>query len=313
MSYGFVSVKKNLFFSQNFDSQRFSKGGPSEDVSDPTYTSNIIWNLTSAKIGNEYGDAFVSASGISGTNIGTARDGAKQYKVLRGETLKGLASKFSLSVDTLKSANPQIKKEVKRGDNITIPPLNGVMYSIQDGDSISSVADRYEISENLIKQFNPNYVELFADSKGTIFLPYAKQRGTEISVKEELKNPGEQLVLPAIGWNWGEIHNNNAVDIANKCGTSVVAAADGVVIKDEDLGSGKSGWNNGYGVFILLEHTNGMKTRYAHLDETKVDIGDVVSKGQVIGTMGSTGNTETVNGCHVHFEVLGVKNPFATK
>lgn len=312
VSYSFVFVEKDFLFFEDFNTPQFSRGGPDEVVFDPTYISPIIWSLGNTKREKENENTFISDLGISGTNIGTARDGIKQYKVLRGETLKGIASKFSLSIETLKSANSQIKKEVKRGDIITIPPLNGLVYSIQDGDSISSVADRYEISENLIKQFNSNYVQQFADAKGTIFLPYAKQKGTEVVVKE-LKNLADQYVLPAIGWNWGEIHKENAIDIANKCETNVVASADGVVIKDEELGSGKSGWNNGYGIFVLIEHTNGIRTRYAHLNEARVDIGDIVSRGQVIGTMGSTGNTETVNGCHVHFEVLGAKNPFAIK
>ena len=90
----------------------------------------------------------------------------------------------------------------------------------------------------------------------------------------------------------------------------MVAAADGVVTKDDIFGSGVSGWNGGYGTFVLLEHANGTKTRYAHLRDVTVDIGDVVSRGQKIGTMGDTGNTESVNGCHVHFEVIGAKNPF---
>jgi len=312
VSYSFVFIEKHFLFFEDFNIPQFSKGGPSETVIDPTYMSPIVWSLSNTKLEKENDNTFFSTPNISGTNIGTARDGIKQYKVLRGETLKGIASKFSLSIETLKSANPQIKKEIKRGDVITIPPLNGIIYSIQDGDSIDIIADRYEISENLIKQFNSNYVQLFTDAKGTIFLPYAKQKGTEVAARE-LKNLADQYVLPAVGWNWGEIHKENAVDIANKCGTSVVASADGVVIKDDELGSGKSGWNNGYGVFVLMEHTNGIKTRYAHLDEARVDIGDVVSRGQVIGTMGSTGNTETVNGCHVHFEVLGAKNPFAIK
>lgn len=312
VSYGVVFAEKNILFNDDFNTQKFSKGGPTSEIIDPTYSGIVVWNFNTQQKEDDIEKSFLTDASSPNTNIGTARDGVRQYKVQKGETLKGIASKFSLSIETIKSANPQIKNEVKRGDNITILPLNGILYDIQDGDTIHAIANRYEISENLIKQFNPSFITMFAESSGKIFLPYAKQKGDEIRAKD-LKDVSQLLSLPAIGWNWGELHKENAVDIANKCGTNVVAAADGVVIKDIELGDGSSGWNNGYGIFILLEHANGIKTRYAHLEDIVVDIGDVVSRGQKIGTMGSTGNTETVNGCHVHFEVLGGKNPFTTK
>ena len=121
----------------------------------------------------------------------------------------------------------------------------------------------------------------------------------------------DYFALPAIGWNWGQLHSVNAVDIANQCGTSVHAAAEGLVVSDSVLGSGASGWNNGYGIFVLLEHPNGVKTRYAHLDKVLVKIGQYVSRGEEVGVMGNTGNTHGPTGCHLHFEVLGAKNPFA--
>jgi murein DD-endopeptidase MepM/ murein hydrolase activator NlpD len=117
--------------------------------------------------------------------------------------------------------------------------------------------------------------------------------------------------LPVIGWNWGQLHNYNAVDIANQCGTPVQAAAEGLVVSDAELGSGSGGWNDGYGSFVLIEHPNGTKTRYAHLDKTLVKAGDYVARGEEIGMMGNTGSTHGPTGCHIHFEVYGAKNPFA--
>lgn len=114
--------------------------------------------------------------------------------------------------------------------------------------------------------------------------------------------------MPAAGLNWGILHDNNAVDIANACGTPVYSAAEGVVVPDPSIQDDGTGWNGGYGNFVLIEHPNGVKTRYAHLQQILVKIGDYVSKKQEIGLMGSTGRA---TGCHVHFEVLGAKNLFA--
>lgn len=305
----FVIFINSLFFNDDFELQKFEKGGTVEEVEDPSVSGLVVWEYSQIDTKKSQNESFVSDLGYSDTNTGIVRDGIRTYKVQKGETLRGIASKFSLSVDTIQLSNPQIKKEVKRGDSITILPTNGLLYSVKPNDSIVSVSDKYEVSQSLIKQFNSSYISIFSEGNGIIFLPYATVKENEIIAKS-LPNIQDFFSLPAIGWNWGELHKDNAVDIANKCETDVVAAADGVVVKDEMFGSGQSGWNGGYGNFVLLEHTNKTRTRYAHLNEIVVDVGDVISRGQKLGTMGSTGNAESINGCHVHFEVVGAKNPF---
>jgi len=112
--------------------------------------------------------------------------------------------------------------------------------------------------------------------------------------------PSTALIRPAKGIDWGIIHGNNGVDIANKCGTPIVAAASGTVT---EVGSG---WNGGYGNAIRIKHKK-TSTYYAHLSEMHVSVGDVVEQGEVIGLMGITGKS---TGCHLHFEVRGGSNPF---
>ena len=82
-------------------------------------------------------------------------------------------------------------------------------------------------------------------------------------------------------------------DIAKNLGESVNAALDGKVIS--------AGYNNGgYGNLIVIEHQNNMKTYYAHLNEIYVNVGDMVKKDDIIGAVGSTGNS---TGPHLHFEL----------
>jgi murein DD-endopeptidase MepM/ murein hydrolase activator NlpD len=114
-------------------------------------------------------------------------------------------------------------------------------------------------------------------------------------------------MMPTTGWNWGKLHAHNAVDIANKCGTSIYAAADGLVLESVDGG----GWNQGYGNYVLIEHPNNTQTMYAHTQSNSVTQGMMVKKGDVIAYIGNTGKTHGVTGCHVHFEVHGARNPFA--
>ena len=83
------------------------------------------------------------------------------------------------------------------------------------------------------------------------------------------------------------------VDFAGKLGSDVIAVASGVVVY--------SGRKDGYGNMVEIDHGNGVMTRYGHHDELKVDVGDFVKQGDVIGLMGNSGRS---TGPHVHLEVL---------
>jgi len=76
--------------------------------------------------------------------------------------------------------------------------------------------------------------------------------------------------------------------------TDILAVDDGVIIS--------ACWDGGYGNQIMIEHSNGFKTLYAHLSKFENDykIGDEIKRGDRIGIMGSTGNS---NGRHLHFEI----------
>jgi murein DD-endopeptidase MepM/ murein hydrolase activator NlpD len=86
---------------------------------------------------------------------------------------------------------------------------------------------------------------------------------------------------------------HKGIDIAAARGTPVSATADGHVVR--------AGWEGDYGKSIILRHSRGHATRYAHLDRVLVRRGDPVCKGTVIGTVGDTGRA---TGTHLHYEVL---------
>ena len=98
------------------------------------------------------------------------------------------------------------------------------------------------------------------------------------------------------------IHGNNGVDLANSCGTPMRASASGRVIVAKS-----SGWNTGYGKYIVISHPNNTQTLYGHMQAVYVTVGRVVEQGEIIGELGTTGRS---TGCHVHFEIRGARNPF---
>ena len=96
---------------------------------------------------------------------------------------------------------------------------------------------------------------------------------------------------------------HTGIDIGATHGSNIVAAESGTVIL------ANYGWNGGYGNYIIINHGNGITTRYAHASKLYVSAGQTVSKGQVIAAVGTTGNS---TGPHLHFETRlnGVhKNP----
>lgn len=90
----------------------------------------------------------------------------------------------------------------------------------------------------------------------------------------------------------GKKSAHHGVDFAGKRGTEVVAVAGGVVMRSEKAA--------GYGNLVEIRHVDGITTRYAHNQKNLVKPGDVVTKGQTIALLGSSGRS---SGPHVHFEV----------
>ena len=85
---------------------------------------------------------------------------------------------------------------------------------------------------------------------------------------------------------------HEGTDMAGAYGTPIFATADGVVIY--------SSWDNGYGRLVKIQHAFGIETRYAHLSQIRVEVGQRVSRGDRIGDMGNSGRS---TGTHLHYEV----------
>ena len=94
----------------------------------------------------------------------------------------------------------------------------------------------------------------------------------------------------------GEIEYHNGTDIAAPNGTQILAAAAGTVT----IANGIDSWGGSYGYHIKIDHGNGLETLYAHCSAICVTPGQQVQQGEVIGFVGSTGNS---TGNHLHFEV----------
>jgi murein DD-endopeptidase MepM/ murein hydrolase activator NlpD len=125
----------------------------------------------------------------------------------------------------------------------------------------------------------------------------AAQASNKIGVAVPSINPVEAMKLSS---NFGRrrapkrgaSRNHKGIDIPGPVGTPILATADAIV--------GRAQRVSGYGKFIELDHGNAIQTRYGHMSALNVYAGQRVKKGDVIGFMGSTGNS---TGSHLHYEV----------
>ena len=85
---------------------------------------------------------------------------------------------------------------------------------------------------------------------------------------------------------------HSGIDLAAPAGSPILATSDGIV--------SQAGWRGGYGLFVALEHSGGLQTRYGHMSGVTVTPGQAVRKGDIIGYVGSTGRS---TGPHLHYEM----------
>ncbi len=230
------------------------------------------------------------------------------YEVKKGDTLSEIAESFGVSVNTLIWANKNLSsRSLKPGQEIILLPVSGVMHTVSKDQTLESIAKLYKTDIEKIKKYNDVDGVLAAGT--TLIIPGAKPLSTtayDSSDYSNLPKKSGYFIMPTNGWNWGQLHPNNAVDIANSCGTPVYASAEGLVIEVDG-----TGYNSGYGQFIEIEHPNKTSTLYAHLSKILVSKGKMVEQGEIIGYIGNTGKVHGYSGCHLHFEVHGAQNPFA--
>lgn len=239
-----------------------------------------------------------------------------EYIVEEGDSLKSLANKFNISLNTILWANDLNSRSIIRpGQKITIPPVSGVVHLVKSGDTISEIARFYRASREEILAFNNLINENDIYIGDVLIVPNGimSQASSIVRSRELNQIPISlaQFIAPIvppyiITQITREPHGGKAVDFTHEgyaCGKPVVAVAGGEVQK--------TGYHRIAGNYVRILHPNGIVTFYGHLNSIFVTPGQQVSQGTIIGLIGNTGFTIGPTGCHVHFEVRGAINPFA--
>lgn len=234
------------------------------------------------------------------------------YSVTSGDTLSSIAERFGLNITTILWENKlSLSSTLRIGQELTILPVNGIRHTIKNGDTIESLARRYSADAEKILAFNALKstaplrlaTDLIIPDGRPLYEPPAQPRTRlariERFITSRIQQPARrlgQMLWPTplrrltqyFSWR------HPGIDIKGAMGSPVYAASEGTV--------SEAGWNRGgYGNQVILTHTDGKRTRYAHLSRINVKAGEGVRQGEIIGLVGSTGRS---TGPHLHFEVI---------
>jgi LysM repeat protein len=238
----------------------------------------------------------------------------EEYLVQSGDSIKSLAEKFGVSIETIAWANDlTTTAKLKVGQKLIILPTSGVLRVVKRGDTVSQLAVTYKAKAQDIIDFNELSDEASITAGDLLMIPGGqKPARTNVAIQ-----PQKQATVPLSSSYFicpvssphkitQGLHWFNAVDFTSGgCGSPVFAAAGGQV---QAVGTASNSGN-----YVKILHSNGAITFYGHLAKILASIGQTVSQGQVIGQVGHTGYTIPAGeaGCHLHFDVRFASNPFA--
>lgn len=228
------------------------------------------------------------------------------YTVQSGDNVSGIAEQFGVSVETVLWNNGNLEDNpdyLSMGDVLTILPVSGVYHTVAKGDTLESIAAQYKVEASAIASYEGNYLqEPYTITVGQkLIVPGGRKPYTvrHVVAWSGAVPAGAKRGTGVFGWpmtgfisqRYYDYHQ--AIDIAAPKGTPIKAADSGYVAI-----VGRS--DTGYGLYVLIDHSNGFQTLYAHFSVIYVEVGQSVGKGQTIGLCGSTGKS---TGPHVHFEI----------
>jgi len=264
--------------------------------------------------------------GVESTN----RQDVFTYTVEAGDNIFDIAQRFGLKPETVLWSNRYTLGDTPDGlgigVNLVILPVDGLYHRWSEGEGLNGVASFYGVDPDVIVNYPLN--GLSKDTVGDYANPniqpgtmlvvpggtrpnvsWVSARDQEVSGNSYL-GPGAcgGIIYGNVGtgsftwpttahWLSGYEYNppvHNGLDFGGDFGSPIYAADSGVIVY--------SGWSDrGYGNLIVIDHDGGWQTYYSHMmDGTLLPCGSNVQKGQLIASMGSTGNS---TGPHLHFEM----------
>ena len=267
----------------------------------------------------------------------------REYTVTAGDSLWSISHKMDIDSDTIRGSNNfRTSSALRPGVKLRIPNQEGIFYTLKDGETVEEVAKRYRVRMTTVRLVNEGIDVTKLKANDEIFLPGAKPEALreikpapklastpkpepkkavktpepqKTASKPERRQSGE-VAVRRTGFRWpvmGRINSpfgwrthpvtrrrdfHTGIDIKAARNDPIKAAGSGHVVY--------SGWMGGYGKVLVIEHSNGQSTLYAHCSTLLAGKGASVSSGQLVAKIGTTGRS---TGPHLHFEVRNGNSP----
>ena len=223
----------------------------------------------------------------------------QSYKVKRGDSVSKIALDFSVSMDAIIASNGITNaRSLREGETLRIPNMDGIPYTVKSGDTLLGISVSMGVPLEAILDANDLQTDLI-NTGMSLFIPGARMNRDDLKLAL-----GELFVYPvrgaklssSFGWRndpFSGVRSHHAgIDLSISEGTPVRAAMDGTVSAQSS--------DRIYGNYIIITHSGGYQTLYAHLSATSVRRGDRVLQGTQIGAVGNTGYS---TGPHLHFSI----------
>ena len=224
------------------------------------------------------------------------------YTVKQGDTINDIALAHNINPATIMNINNiRNSRAIPVGRELLIPNMDGFYYNIERNDTIDSISIEYNVDKNEILRINKIENERNIYIRSKIFIPISNIEYVMSNENNERQNINNIFIWPINGmilYNYGNNTLNNIDDDDFYDGIGI-AAPYGTPIRAARAGRVESvGYDNIYGNFIIIRHSDDFKTLYGHLSSHNIRGGDYVDIDTVIGFVGSTGHASTAN---LHF------------
>jgi murein DD-endopeptidase MepM/ murein hydrolase activator NlpD len=226
-------------------------------------------------------------------------DRFQQHRVVTGETLESIAIAHNLLPETLIRINPILeRKPLSIGQEILIPPINGAVIQAPQGVTWKDLETAYGVRADVLFELNGCQA-----TPSIVFLPGVNWGSPDSSFRQYTGLTGYPLPFRAntgLSYGWYNLEENGqkrfhgGIDLLAPIGTNVLNVEPGIVAFADSQGN--------YGNLVVVNHQGGKQTRYAHLETIKVNIGQSVEVGAILGTVGVTGSPDLPQS-HLHFEI----------
>ena len=223
-----------------------------------------------------------------------ALDRVRQHSVTADETLASVAADYNLQLDTLVRFNPSVgsaaQSSLSPGTELTIPPFNGQVVSAGQGDTWQSLAERHGSRADLLFEVNGCVGEL----PSQVFVPGANLIAPTAGQPRTLQLSGYPLSKPAdivLSYGWQPHSTRNELVFNSGLAFTIPEP-----LEVRAVGPGTVafvGEREGFGQLLVINHAQGLQTRYANLSDISVEVGQPVAEEMVVGAVGSA---NSVNG-----------------